>query len=461
MFPLTGSCTLLLIVTLLCPCFGQSGGLPGAAESVHAAPTIEPVAKYGEPWIKRDIEKGVDWHGVFLSSFLFLGVEHSFRIATEPGTRAGLREPFFSGYAASLSSLRGWSDGDPFLVNYVGHPIQGAVSGFIWTNHDRNYRTVEFGDGPVYWKSRLRATAYSAIYSAQFEVGPFSEATIGQVQKYYPQHGFVDHVVTPVIGTVWMVGEDALDRYVIKPLEKRIGNRAALILLRGGLNPARSFGNVMSLRVPWARDTRPGLYTGKLKSFLDAQDRGLIHKPLPAAGTGRVGEFGEAVVEISMHYRPVWYQFNGRRIACQGGGGEAAVRVRPSVQMLLDVSGCNLTGLGSGWTGDTLTYTTGPRWTPRAGDRWSPFVQTQFGGMQVTKENGRVGSYDDSTVTQLQTNRLAMSVGGGMDLRMHPALALRLARLEYKHVWGPGEGPLSYNNGFSFTFGLVVRAGSW
>jgi hypothetical protein len=197
-----------------------------------------------------------------------------------------------------------------------------------------------------------------------------------------------------------------------------------------------------------------------LKSFLDAQDRGLIRKPLPAAGTGQVGEFGETVVEISMHYRPVWYQFDGRRIACQGGGGEAAVRARPSVQMLLDVSGCSLTELGSGWTGDTLTYTTGPRWTPRAGDRWIPFVQTQLGGMQVTKENRRMGSYDDSAVTQLQNNRLAMSVGGGMDFRVHPALALRLARLEYKPVWGPGEGPLSYNIGFSFTFGLVVRAGS-
>ncbi len=461
MFPLTGSCTLLLISALLCPCWGQSGEIADAANDPPAAPAIESVAKYGEPWIKPDIENGVDWRGLFRSSFLFLGVEHSFRIATEPGTREGLRQPFFSGYAAALSSLRGWSDGDPFIVNYVGHPMQGAVSGFIWTNHDRDYRKVEFGDGPVYWRSRLRATAYAAIYSAQFEVGPFSEATIGQVQKYYPQQGFVDHVATPVIGTMWMVGEDALDRYVIKPLEKRIGNRAALLLLRSGLNPARSFGNVMSLRVPWARDTRPGIFTGKLKSFLDARERGLIAKPLPGAATVRMGEFGDAVVEISMHYRPVFYQFNGRRIACQGGGGEAAVRVRPSVRMLLDVSGCDLTGLDSGWTGDTLTYQTGPRWTLRAGARWSPFLQSQIGGMQVTKETRRQGSHDDSTVTQLQNNRVAMSVGGGMDVRLHPALALRVARLEYKHVWGPGEGPLSYNNGFSFTFGLVVRAGSW
>jgi len=421
----------------------------------------QPAAQYGEPWIKKDAGKGIDWGGLVRSSFLFLGVEHGFRIATEPGTRDGLRQPFLSGYADSLSSLRGWSDGDPFIVNYIGHPIQGAVSGFIWANHDRSYRTVEFGDGSVYWKSRLRAAAFSAVYSAQFEVGPFSEASIGQVQKYYPQQGFVDHAVTPVIGTAWMVAEDALDKYVIKTLERRINNPVALMFIRGGLNPARSFGNVMSFRVPWARDTRPGVYSGKLKDFLDAEQRGLIDRPLPDARTDRTGDFGNAVAEISMHYRPIFYNFDGRRVACHGGGGEVAVRVKADWQMLLDVSGCNLTGLDRGWTGDTLTYLTGPRWTPRASDRWSPYLQTQIGGMEATKETGRHGTGENSTATQLQNNRLALSVGGGLDLRLNPAVALRVARLEYKHVWGPGEGPLSYNNGVSLSFGLVLRAGTW
>jgi hypothetical protein len=384
---LFGLIAMILGAGLNCPCFALQESTP-------------PDARYGEPWIKADTATGVDWGGLVRSSFLFLGVEHSYRIATEPGTREGLKQPFFSGYAASLSSLRGWSDGDPFMVNYVGHPIQGAVAGYIWTNHDRNFKTVEFGDGPAYWKSRLRATAYSAAYSAQFEAGPLSEASIGQVQKYYPQHGFVDHAVTPVIGAVWMVGEDALDRHVIKRLERRISNRALLILIRGGLNPARSFGNAMSLRVPWARDTRPGIFTGRLKAFLEAEQRGLIQRPVPEVEINHRGDFGEAKVEISMHYRPVLYAFNGSRAACHGGGGEAAVRFRPSWQMLLDVSGCNLTELSDGWTGDTLTYLTGPRWSPRAGDRWSPFVQTQLGGMQVTKETGRTGTAEESTAIQ-------------------------------------------------------------
>jgi len=436
------------------------GGLAGGpCLAQEAAPN--PPAAYGEPWIKKDIEKGVDWAGLTRSSFFFLAIQHGFRIATEPGTREGLKEPFFSGYAASLSSLRGWSDGDPFLVNYIGHPMQGAVSGFIWAHYDRDFKTVEFGDGGAYWKSRLRAAAFAAVYSAQFEVGPFSEASIGQVQRYYPQQGFVDHVVTPIIGSAWMIGEDALDKHVIKPIERRISNPVLLVMIRGGLNPARSFGNAMSFRVPWARDTRPGVFTGKLKSFLDAEQQGLIQRPTPTVDIDRTGDFGEGKAEISLHFRPVYYAHNGSRIGCYGGGGEAAVRVKRAWQMLLDVSGCNLTGLTGGWSGDTLTYLTGPRWTPTPGARWRPFVQTQLGGMQVTKERDRQGSHQNSTSEQFQTNRLALSVGGGLDLRVHPAVAVRMARMEYKHVWGPGEGPVSYNNGLSFSFGLVLRAGTW
>ena len=58
----------------------------------------------------------------------FPGVQHGFRFATEEGTREGMRGPFLNGWYQSLSALHGWSDGDPFYVNYVGHPLQGAVA---------------------------------------------------------------------------------------------------------------------------------------------------------------------------------------------------------------------------------------------------------------------------------------------------------------------------------------------
>ena len=51
--------------------------------------------------------------------------------------------------------------GDEFYVNYVGHPMQGCVVGFLWVGSDVHYRHAEFGKSPVYWKSRLRAAAFA------------------------------------------------------------------------------------------------------------------------------------------------------------------------------------------------------------------------------------------------------------------------------------------------------------
>ena len=91
-----------------------------------------------------------------------------------------------------------------------------AVSGYLWTLNDTRYRNVEFGRNPDYWKSRIRAGAFAWAYSEQMEIGPISEATIGNVQAFFPQQGFADHVVTPAIGLGWMVAEDALDKYLVR-----------------------------------------------------------------------------------------------------------------------------------------------------------------------------------------------------------------------------------------------------
>ena len=101
---------------------------------------------------------GVQWKSVINQSSRFLVLENAFRYATEAATRdPGL--PYFRGYLDAVGNLHGWADGDPFYVNYVGHPMQGAVSGYIWTLNDTQYRYVHFGKDPEYWKSRLRAAS--------------------------------------------------------------------------------------------------------------------------------------------------------------------------------------------------------------------------------------------------------------------------------------------------------------
>jgi len=205
---------------------------------------------------EQENQQSFQWKPALLQSGLFLGIQHGFRIATEPSSRANLKGPFFADYLTSASALRGWKDGDPYIVNYVGHPMMGAVTGYIYVQNDPRAKGQVFGRSPGYWKSRLRAMAFSAAYSVQFELGPISESTIGNVGLDGRGHGAVDLVITPVLGMAWQTTEDAMDRLVVEPLERRVKNRVARLALRSGLNPSRSFSNALRFKVPWYRDTR-------------------------------------------------------------------------------------------------------------------------------------------------------------------------------------------------------------
>jgi hypothetical protein len=194
-----------------------------------------------------------------LQSSVFLAIQHGFRFATEPGSRAELKGPFFRDWGRSIKGLSGWGDGDPFIVNYVGHPMMGAVTGYIAVQNDYRGRTAQFGRSGDYWKSRLRAAAWSAAYSTQFELGPVSEVSLGNVGKVPGTLGMVDLVVTPTAGFGLMVLEDAVDRYVIARLENVTGNLAWRIVVRSLLNPDRAMANLVRGKPPWHRDFRPGI----------------------------------------------------------------------------------------------------------------------------------------------------------------------------------------------------------
>ena len=227
-------------------------------ETVSAAGFVSFPAIATRPSADRSIE----WGGLLLSSTKFLLFQHAFRLATESDTRAGLSGPFFRDYKDAVLNIHGWNDGDPFFVNYIDHPMEGSVAGFLEIAHDPRYRRLEIGKSSAYWKSRMRATAFSAAFSLEFEIGPLSEASIGNIQKINSKAGVVDWVITPVVGLGWMVGEDALDKYVVKRIETHTNNHFAKILVRGIFNPSRSFSNMMQGKVPWHRDTRPGVREG-------------------------------------------------------------------------------------------------------------------------------------------------------------------------------------------------------
>jgi hypothetical protein len=240
-----------------------SDKVPGGSNSGAATSlTQQQTNKFLQPVTAQKQSDSVEWGRLLWDSTKFLLFLHAWRLTNEKETREGLSGPFFQGYADAVASIHGWNDGDPFETNYINHPMEGGVAGFLWVAHDPKYRQAEFGRSSEYWKSRLRAMAYAAAFSLQFEIGPVSEASIGNVQDAAPgKNGIVDWVITPTVGMLWMVGEDAMDMYVIKKLEVRTDSHFKRLVIRSMLNPTRSLANMMQGKPPWNRDTRPGIAT--------------------------------------------------------------------------------------------------------------------------------------------------------------------------------------------------------
>jgi len=210
--------------------------------------------------------RGFQWFSAIKETLFFTTIQHSVRIAGGPKTRRELQGPFFKDYFRSVRNLRGWDDGNSFFTNYYLHPLQGGIYGFIQIQNDPKGIKQEFGNTRAYWISRLKAFGWSALWSTQFEIGPYSEASLGNSGLRRRVNGksplaIMDLVTTPTLGTLVIIGEDIVDRYVLRKYEERWKNSAVKAFFRILLNPSRTFANIVRLKDPWHRDTRarPGL----------------------------------------------------------------------------------------------------------------------------------------------------------------------------------------------------------
>ena len=199
-----------------------------------------------------EVSRGFGWKAATRQTLLFLSIQHGYAF-TQPKTRRDLSGPFFRDYFRSVASIGKWGDGGKLFTNYVAHPMQGALLGFIWVQNDPKGKAAPFGRSKAYWRSRAKALAWSAVWSTQFELGPASQASIGNVGLHGKQT-WVDIVVTPLGGTAWLVAEDALERFVVRRIERRTGNRFVRIVARMLLNPTRSSANLLRFERPWRRD---------------------------------------------------------------------------------------------------------------------------------------------------------------------------------------------------------------
>lgn len=427
----------------------DNGEEPGRGQSGAPRPeNVVPVSRSVDVTIATP---EIEWQRLRNASATFLAVQHAFRIVTEPGTREGLKGPFFEGWAKSASALHGWSDGDPFLVNYIGHPMQGAIAAYIWVAADGPYHGAEFGANRRYWMSRLRATAFSFLYSAQFEIAAASEASIGNVQYYYPQQGFVDIVITPLVGLGWMVMEDFLDQKVIKAVEHRTYNPLLRALARGGLNPARTWGQMMAFRNPLGRDGRPSTYRYDPLTFVPAP---------PPPETNREDVAGVAPIEVASRFESTSFLGAKGGGLCVGGGATTAFRLNPSVQALIEVSGCQLMNPGKGLSGDSLTYMAGPRWTP-PNQKWLPHLQFLVGGTKVSHDRADRPQVSGEPSKTEDVHAFALGAGAGLSYKINRAVAVDVASLEYRRALLSPINGYDYRSSMRFTTGLTLRVGTW
>lgn len=218
-----------------------------------------------------------------------------------------------------------WHDGNPFLDDYVGHPMMGSITSYFWIQNDPKGMAVEFGNSYPYWRSRLASMVFSAAYSFEWKFGPFGEAGVGHngdhttdVVNGQKQNdtGDVELVTTPIGGFGWTIAEDMLDRYVVKRLEATPRSPYSLLLI-SFLTPARATANIFRFRPPWYRDGR----AVKAKTFWTQPPGPYDFTPgdQPASGHFRAtdpaapepAEGAGAVSRGRNEYMPTWPHYGG------------------------------------------------------------------------------------------------------------------------------------------------------
>lgn len=222
----------------------------------------EEITTYDQTTDPSQFGKNFHWKPALIQSGIFLGIKHGVRLFQRKTYRE-LGGPFFRDWGNSIKNLRGWNDGDSPFTNNFAHPLQGGVTGRIFVNNSDRAKKLEFGKSKDYWESRFKAFVWSTAWSTQFEFGPFSEATIGNVglrqKNGHSTMAWTDLVLTPVVGTAVLIEEDMIDRFILKNWLERKNNyrlTTRIKILRSVLTPTTTFTNLLRGKVPWKRNTR-------------------------------------------------------------------------------------------------------------------------------------------------------------------------------------------------------------
>jgi hypothetical protein len=381
------------------------------------------------------------WRRALAESFTFLVIEQAYVVHTDFNwvvVENGIPfNHYWRDYMQSLSSWNraGWSAGEDPLYNYVGHPIQGALTSYIEIQNDPKSENLEFSNTKAYWRSCLKATIWNAVYSTQWSMGPFSEMT---VEKYgakarppwnangtfpcntktcYSGVGKVNIVMTPVGGFGWMLTEDILDKKIAEQVEDHTQNRLLINTVRCALNPIRGGANILHGKRPWFR-------------FRDIEAMNLASDPKAALVTTPVPEPAPQRGDMFFGYT----HLGG--VHCEVPTSGAAIACNPLSAKASMLSGWDLSvekkylryfgavaDFSRQYGGVSQSnFLFGLRGGASIG-RFRPFAQVLFGAVHIPG-NGASGLGSDTTFAQ--------DLGVGVDFRLMRLLSWRTQTDELK-----------------------------
>jgi hypothetical protein len=408
----------------------------GPAQSTEPTADSGPVSREATLTPVPSLKQGFQWHRALAESFTFLVIEQAYVVHTDFNwvvIENGVPfNHYWRDYKQSLSAWvhSGWNDGDPNWFGYVGHPVQGALTGFIQIQNDPQGEKLEFSKTKAYWWSRTKAALWNAAYSTQWNLGPLSEVT---VEKYgaktrppwnyngsFPcsKHcltgvGQIDIVMTPIAGTGWLIGEYLLDKKVVRRVEDATQNHLLIDTVRCALNPIRGGAYILHGKPPWYRASR------------DAQRMDLFsdqNVAMPARETPQT--------QVPNHGDVFFGYSHMGAVHCQMRYSGAATACDPFSAQAVNLSGWNASvekkylhyfGAVADFSGQyggvsQRNFLFGLRGAASVG-RFRPFAEALFGAVHV-QEKASTGSISETS--------FAEALGVGIDFRLMRLLSWRI-----------------------------------
>ena len=197
--------------------------------------------------------------------------------------------------------------------------------------------------------------------------------------------------------------------------------------------------------------------------------------PMAAAMPYSVGmNTGFPRIEVFLGYsylRAVPTLAEGNRLVwLNGGSASIALNLNRYFGIVGDFGGFNDTQLRLQGTnpavvadssGTMYTFLAGPRLSFRNHERVTPFVQALFGGIRASAVTISSNCTDVGCTPLPAENKFAMTAGGGLDVRVHRHLAIRVIQAEYlmTKFADTNTGNSASQNDMRLSAGIVFRFG--